>query len=312
LKNAALISNPLAGIKSARRSHQIHEAVSILRDAGIQAAIQFTSRRGEGKYLARAAVSNGCELVIVCGGDGTINEVINGIAPAQTPLAILPSGTANIVARELGLPGRILKAARQLPAWQPLRISLGRAAWEESGIHRERYFIAVAGIGFDAHIISQLDVPMKHRVGVLAYGWEAVRQTFRYGFPSFKFSTGGVADSATFAVIQRSTRYAGWLEIAPSQGIRSPGFSCCLFKSSDRIRYFRYAIGVLTRTHPRLSDVRLLSGSCVRCTIENPEEAVYFELDGEMAGRIPVTFDIIPDALTLLVPRAFIASVPGA
>ncbi len=258
--------------------------------------------------MARAAVDRGCDLMIVCGGDGTINEVVNGMATACTPLAILPSGTANIIAKELGLPRGILEAARQLPSWQPCRVSLGRANWEESGSPRQRYFLAVAGIGFDAHIISQLNLPMKHRVGVLAYGWEALRQALCYGFPRFQCTVDNSTSSATFVVIQRSRRYAGWLRLAQEQSIRDPGFSCCLFTSSKRARYFHYALAVLMRTHARFRDVKMLNGNSVRCSRGSLQETVYFEVDGEMAGRIPVTFDIVPDALTLLAPQSFVTS----
>jgi diacylglycerol kinase (ATP) len=308
LKNAILISNPLAGIRSAHRSRRIHEAIAILRQAGIVAQVQFTSSAGDGKQLASEAVKQGCDLIIACGGDGTINEVINGLAPSQVPLAILPGGTANIVAKELGLPGRIVKAAKQLPSWCPCRVALGRASWEESGSTRQRYFLAVAGVGFDARIISQLDVAMKLRIGVVAYVLEAVRQVFRYSFPRFRCDVDGSRASPTFAVIQRSSRYAGWLRLARPHSIRQPDFSCCLFEGSSPERYFRYVIGILTQTHHRLGDVHSPQGSYIRCTNEQSKEPIYFEVDGELAGRIPVTFEVVPDALTLLAPNSFFSS----
>ena len=308
MKNAALICNPFAGWKTARRSHQIQEAVTILRNAGIAATLNFTSNAGDGAKLARAAVDAGCDLIIACGGDGTINEVINGMAPTQIPLAILPGGTANIVARELGLPGSITRAARQLPSWSPCRIALGRASWNDSGSPRQRYFLAVAGIGFDAHIISQLNVPLKLRVGVAAYVYEALRQTFRYGFPSFQCAVNGQKVSGTFAVVQRSSRYAGWLRLARSHSIRDLEFSCCHFKSARPRRYFLYALAVLTQTHHRLRDVAFLRGSHVCCTSGKPGEVIYFEVDGEIAGQLPVSFETVPDALTLLAPQSFATS----
>lgn len=310
LKNAVLISNPVAGVRNSRRSHLIHKAAAVLRSTGINASLQFTSTSGDGERLAREAVNGGCDLVIVCGGDGTINEVINGLAPSKVPLAILPGGTANIAAKELGLPGRIVAAARQLASWQPGRIPLGRACWNEAGQDRQRYFIAVAGVGFDARIISQLDLDMKLRVGVVAYGVEAVRQVFHYSFPRFRFSADGAQSSATFAVIQRSRRYAGWLRLARPHNIRDIGFSCCLFEGSRPARYFRYALGVLTQTHHLLHDVRFASGSRVSCASEQPEPPVYFEVDGELAGRLPVTFEVVPDSLTLLAPESFASSTP--
>ena len=295
----------MAGIKSARRSRQIQEAVAVLRSVGIAAEVRYTSSPGDGKQLAAEAVKDGSDLVIVCGGDGTINEVANGMATGPVPLAVLPGGTANIVAKELGLPGRIVKAARQLHSWRPCRIPLGRATWEESGSHRQRYFLAVAGIGFDARIISQLDVSMKLRMGVAAYCWEAVQQVFKYNFPQFQCTVSDFTASPTFAVVQRSSRYAGWLKLARPHSIREPGFSCCLFEGSTPQRYLQYALGVLSRTHHRMGDVHFLSGSSVRCMSEILEGPIYFEVDGELAGKIPVTFDVVPDALTLLAPASF-------
>ncbi len=282
--------------------------MAALRSAGIAVDFRTTSCPGNGRQLAREAVQNGCDLVIACGGDGTINEVINGLAPGRVPLAILPGGTANIVAKELGLPGHMVKAARQLPSWRPCRMPLGRATWEESGSVRQRYFLAVAGVGFDARIISQLNIGKKLRMGVVAYAWEAVRQVFRYSFPSFQFSMDGSTVSATFAVIQRSRRYAGWLKLARPHSIREPDFSCCLFEGSGPGRYFRYALGILTQTHQRLRDVRFLNGSSVHCSSGKAGDPIFFEVDGELAGRIPVTFEVAPDALTLLAPEPFLSS----
>lgn len=282
--------------------------MAVLRSAGIAADLRATAGPGAGRQLARKAVKNGCDMVIVCGGDGTINEVVNGLAPSHVPLAILPGGTANIVAKELELPGNIVKAARQLPSWRPCRIPLGRAAWEEAGSVRHRFFIAVAGVGFDAHIISRLDMGKKLRLGVVAYCWEAVRQVFHYSFPSFQLSMDSSTVSATFAVIQRSGRYAGWLKLALPHSIRQPDFSCCMFEGSGPKRYLQYAVGILTQTHQRLPDVRFLSGSSIHCRSGQAGDPIFFEVDGELAGRIPVTFEVAPDALTLLAPEPFLSS----
>lgn len=303
-----MISNPLAGLQDRRHSRRLQKATALLREAGITAKLQFTTQRGDAERLARKAAGQGCDLIIVCGGDGTINEVVNGMTPGRIPLAILPGGTANIVARELGLPGGILKAAGQLPAWKPCRIPLGRAIWEESGAERQRYFLAVAGIGFDAHIIQQLNFDMKLHLGVVAYGWEAVRQVFRYAFPRFQCEANGARVSATFGAIQRSSRYAGWLKLARPHSLRDHGFSCCLFEGSSPTRYFQYALGVLTQFHHGMKDVRFMNGSNIRCTPGPAEQAVCFEVDGEMAGRLPVTFESIPDALTILAPQPFFDS----
>lgn len=281
----------------------------MLSSAGIAVELRATSGPGDARQLARKAAKNGCDLVIACGGDGTINEVLNGLAPGHMPLAVLPGGTANIVAKELGLPRNIVKAARQLPSWRPCRIPLGRATWEESGSIGQRFFIALAGVGFDARIISQLDMEKKLRMGFVAYCSEAVRQVFRYSFPNFQVSLDGSTVSATFTVIQRSRRYAGWLKLALPHSIAEPDFSCCMFEGAGAGRYFRYAVGILAQSHQRLPDVRFRNGRNVHCMSDQAGDPILFEVDGELAGRIPVTFDTAPDALTLMAPEKFLSSI---
>lgn len=305
MKNAILICNPAAGHPASRLETKAREAIAILREGGVNATLAFTSRAGNGKELAQAAVRKERELIIACGGDGTINEVVNGMGITHIPLAILPVGTANIVGRELGISRPIQKAARELPGWRPCRIALGRATWGPASSPRQRYFIAVAGVGLDARIISRLDPDSKLSLGVLAYIEEALRQIFRYDFPPFHCSVHGRSFSSTFAVVQRSRRYAGWLRLARSAGLRHPQLASCFFHSRRGSRYFLYALGVLTGMHPRLPDVNLFEGHPVVCTSENSQGPIHFELDGELAGQLPVTFEIVPEALTLMAPPRF-------
>jgi diacylglycerol kinase (ATP) len=308
LKNAILICNPMAGRPSSRLETKAREAAATLREGGIETTLAFTSIAGNAKELAREAIRAGRKLIIACGGDGTINEVINGMGLTQVPLAILPAGTANIIGREMGLPTPIQKAARELPRWRPCRIALGRAVWGPPASPQQRFFIAVAGIGFDARIISRLDPNSKLSLGVVAYAREALRQVFQYDFPRFHCSVKGISVSPTFAVVQRSLRYAGWLRLARSTGLRRKQLGCCFFNSGRRARYFLYALAVLTRTHHRLRDVRLLEGDPVVCTGEDSGRPIQFEVDGELAGQIPVTFELVPDALTVLAPQRFLSS----
>ena len=107
---------------------------------------------------------------------------------------------------------------------------------------------------------------------------------------------------ATFAVIHRGGHYAGWLHLAPQANILKPTFTACLFPSRQRARYFLYAAAVLLRQHLRLSDVELAEGLRADCVGEDPDTPIYFELDGELVGKLPATFEVVPDALTLLAP----------
>jgi diacylglycerol kinase (ATP) len=304
LKSATLIYNPVAGRHPARRQRQISAAAEELRKAGVEVKLAATSGPGNARDLARAAVDDGAQLVLVCGGDGTVNEVVNGLVPGRATLGILPGGTANIIGKELRLPHHPLRAARALPGWKPRRITLGRATWLDAvtGRPTQRLFISVAGVGFDAYIVHRLSWSLKMSWGVVGYGLEAVRQALRYSFPRFRFTSDGQERQATFAVIHRTGHYAGWLPLAPTAGLFKPGFTACLFSSTSRARYFFYAAAVVLRQHLRLSDVELVDCSKVDCGGEEPERPIYFEVDGELAGQLPATFEIVPDALTILAP----------
>jgi YegS/Rv2252/BmrU family lipid kinase len=272
-----------------------------------------TAEPGAASELAQEAVRQGAEVVLVCGGDGTINEAINGLAGSQVALGLLPGGTANILAREVGLPLNPVRAAAELWRWSPRRIPLGKAAWcwERPSINgapaqREqatRYFMSVAGIGYDAHVVYKLSLEMKLAWGVAGYIMEALRQAFRYPFQSFSCRTDdGPNRIATFAAAQRAGNYGGWLQLTPDARFFDDRFTLCLFKSQNRARYFLYAALVLARKHFCLGDVELVEASKLDCAAQVAGETIRFELDGELVGTLPATFEIVPDALTLLVP----------
>jgi YegS/Rv2252/BmrU family lipid kinase len=312
LKKGILIYNPVAGRRPARREREVRGAAEVLRRTGLQIELAPTARPGMAQDLVRAAVAKGTDVVLVCGGDGTINEVVNGLAGSHVPLGILPGGTANIVARELCIPLNPIRAARQLPRWTPRRIALGHVRWEEAQAATSagepasrpccRHYISVAGIGFDAHIVYKLSPWLKKYFGVVAYVMEALRRLPGYPFPRFFSRLDGIERQGTFAVIQRTRLYAGWIHMAPTAGLFEPRFAVCSFPSRSRWRYLLYALAVVTRQHLRLSGVTLDNCTEVVCTPADASTTVRFELDGELAGVIPATFEIVPDALTLLVP----------
>jgi diacylglycerol kinase (ATP) len=307
LKNATLIYNPIAGRKPQRREREIRKAAAAIEDAGIAVQLAPTTGPGAAEELARAAANRGRELILVCGGDGTINEVINGMTPSQATLGILPGGTANIIARELGLPKSPVQAARRLPFWSPHRIALGRVNWfaaaaGEAPQPRQRYFHSVAGAGFDAHVVYKLATTFKLAWGVPAYAWEAVRQALRYNFPPFVCRVDSQVHTATFAVIQRTKRYGGPLRLTPNAEFFEPRFELCLFSSRRFTRWVAYITAALVRQHHRLRGVQMPQGLQVVCEAVEPGTPIHFELDGELVGTLPATFEVVPEALNLLVP----------
>ena len=169
---AVLIYNPIAGRRRKQRLQQLQRVQEQFERAGIPVSIQATTAPGSGSALSREAVQAGADLIVVCGGDGTINEVLGGMAHSAVPLAVLPGGTANGLARELRLPLDIKAAARMIPSATPRRIALGRVG--------DRYFLSMVGVGFDAQVLTQIEGNWKDRLGMVHYGIQAVRQaTFR-------------------------------------------------------------------------------------------------------------------------------------
>jgi diacylglycerol kinase (ATP) len=292
LKNATLIYNPIAGGRPARRERQMRQAAKILESAGIVVQLLPSTAPGSARELAQTAYREGARLILVCGGDGTLNEVLNGITPGEATLGLLPGGTANVLARELRIPLDPVRAARALVHWSPRRIALGCATWPNPSAPdqpaEKRFFLSLAGAGFDAYVIHKLLGGRTRYLNVFAYVWEAVRQVFRYRFPEL--------------ICRLEGRYAGWLHLAPGASIFRDRLTLCLFESRRRWRYLRYAAAIVLRRHTKLKDVQLLHTTRISCLPVDERAPVYVEVDGELAGQLPATFEVVPDALTMLVP----------
>lgn len=304
LKNATLIYNPIAGGRPARRERQMRQAAEALETAGIAVELLPSTAPGSARELAQTACRQGSRLILVCGGDGTLNEVLNGITPGDATLGLLPGGTANVLARELRMPLDPVRAARELPRWSPRRIALGCATWPNTPNQpaQKRFFLSLAGAGFDAYVIHELLRGRTRYVNVFAYVWEALQQVFHYRFPEFICRIEGREVRGTYAVMHRTERYAGWLHLAPGASIFRDRLTLCLFQSARRWRYLRYAAAIVLRRHTRLKDVQLLHTTRIECVPVDGHVPVYVELDGELAGQLPATFEVVPDALTLLAP----------
>jgi diacylglycerol kinase (ATP) len=215
-QNALLIHNPNAGNGGNGRRRLIDQARQILSSQGIEAELAETTGPGHATEIAQQAVRDHRQLVIACGGDGTLNEVVNGLANFanghRVPLALLPGGTANILAKELDLPWDIPRAARRLVNGEVREVALGLATPLEQP-ERKRYFLSVAGAGPDGMIVYSIDLGLKARVGILAYWWQGVREVLRYTFPRFRVRTGDRQMEATLVVVGRTKNYGGPFKI---------------------------------------------------------------------------------------------------
>ena len=267
LGQGVLIYNPVACGSPGRRQKKIFQAVEILKGHDIRLDVAVTTGPASARRLAAEAVSRKVPLIVVCGGDGTINEVINGMAGSMIPVGVLPGGTANVLARELRLPGSLVQAARELPRWEARRIGLGRVRWAEG----ERYFLSLAGVGFDAVIIRSLSESFKFRWGKVAYAVEALRQWWRHPRVPFECSVEGALRRATFLVLGRTKHFAGHFPVTSGADLFTDHLVACLFRGAGRWSYLKYLAGVITGLHSTFTDVEVYRvqrlGLCVleRC-----------------------------------------------
>ncbi len=312
LHNALLIHNPNAGNGGRGRRHMLEEARRIFASGGIQTEIAETTGPGDATEIARRAAAEGRQLVIACGGDGTLNEIVNGLAAQphgrRVPLALLPGGTANILAKELDIPWDIPSAAEKLVRGKVKEIALGLATPLEQP-EKKKFFLSVAGAGPDGMIVYAIDLDLKARVGILAYWWQGAREVFRYKFPHFRIVTGNKSIDASLAIIGRTQNYGGPFKITTGADLFKDQFEVMALTTQSGLRYLSYLPTLWMGKLREADGVHFWKAETLVCEPlgKNP---VYAQVDGEPLARLPVEFRIVPRALKLLVPRD--ASEPAA
>jgi diacylglycerol kinase (ATP) len=300
-RNAFLTYNPAARGLDGERITGIDRAVEILHRAGHRVETVPTEGPDSAAGIVAGCIRGGADLILVAGGDGTINEVVNGMIGGQVPLGILPAGTANVLAAELGLAGNWIEVARDVGQWVPRRISAGRLTASPEG-HR-RYFLMLAGVGLDAHIVRNVDPKLKKFQGKLSY-WLAALGEFTRTLDEFEVLAEGARFRASFALASRVRNYGATLELTPQAGLLRDDFGLVLFEGSNTFRYLEYLAGALSNRLDRTNGVSLLQ---VRSAEFLPlgDTTVFVQVDGESAGCLPARIDLIPDALTVLCPPEF-------
>ena len=292
-----VIFNPAARGNKARHFRHHLDALSG------QAAFKATAAPGDGRRLAAEAVADGFEIVAAAGGDGTVNEVINGLADApdglnRARLGVLPLGTVNVFARELRIPLRLESAWRVLQGGREMRLDLPRVDFSENGTPQKKYFAQLAGVGFDARAIELVDWPLKKKIGPLAYvaaGLKALRERQ----PAITLRANGQVESGELVLAGNGHFYGGPFTVFPPADLCDGVLEICVF---PRVRW-----GVFFRCLPDLLLRRRLPASVAKWMRADTfavscETQAAFELDGEWAGHLPATFSIECGRLRVMVP----------
>jgi diacylglycerol kinase (ATP) len=292
-RKGILIYNPTAGQGDLRAA--MDALIETLRARGVILVNAPTIGPGHATEIVRAFVPLKPDIVAACGGDGTISEVARGLSGTGIPLAILPGGTSNVLARELGIPLDPAQAAELLFTGTPRPVRVLAA--------NDRGFLLWAGAGIDARVMGKMSQRWKRRFGRAGIIPTAWLEFFRYEFPRLKVSIDGAEHDATFAVVCHARRYAGEWVIAPQASPESDEMDVVIFSGRGRYAFFRlfYALKQGRSAHLENGLARVVRGRQI--TIRSGERyAVEVQIDGDCVLETPITCRATADTVQVLVP----------
>ncbi len=296
-----VIRNPTAG----RRHPRVFDAVlAQVRASGLAIDVVDTEARGDAERLARDADATRYDVVVAAGGDGTINEVVNGLMtrPADDlALGIIALGTANVLAREIGVGTHIEKLAAALTRGDSTPVMAGKLT-DAAGT--DSYFLLMVGAGFDAHVVAGVGTDLKRRFGKGAYVWRSLVEMARYRDRRYRVSVDGASYDVASAVVSNGRFYGGAFVVAPAADLRRPVLSVCLFERGGRTQVMRYGAALVMGRLPAASGYRVVEGQHVRIDSVAPSgggiEPV--QVDGDHTAALPVIVAVAPRRLRLLMP----------
>lgn len=292
-----VIFNPTARGEKAKRFRRHLDAIST------ECALKMTTAPGDARKLAKQAVEEGFEIIVAGGGDGTVNEVLNGIGDApegfeRARLAVLPLGTVNVFARELGIPSKLESAWEIIREERESKIDLPRVEFGANGSREKRYFVQLAGAGLDARAIELVKWQVKKIVGPLAYvmaGFHAL-----LGPPSKIGVTDGKHSSAGGLVMIGNGRlYGGEFRLFPKADLRDGLLEICVLPRVNWFTLARCGPNLVLRGSLPASATELFQAETVTLTSESPTP---LQIDGELIGHLPATFSLERARLRLITP----------
>ncbi|MDP9236942.1 MAG: diacylglycerol kinase family lipid kinase [Chloroflexota bacterium] len=273
---------------------RLEQTLQIARDAGWRVECRATEHEGHATAIAREAAASGADVILVAGGDGTINEAINGFAGSKNDiaLAVLPGGTANVWAKETHVPRDPLAAMRAIVHGERRRVDLGRAGY--------RYFLLMAGIGLDARIIPGVSAGMKRRFGATAYLLKGVRVALKIKAPIATWRVDGAEHNGSmyWMLIGNTRSYGGLIDIMHRAEADDGLFDTAVMHRGGAWHLLADGARLLLKQHDRSPNIDFARARSIE--IDTPGLPV--QLDGEYAGTSPMRFEIVPRALTVIVP----------
>ncbi|MHB8577114.1 MAG: diacylglycerol/lipid kinase family protein [Dehalococcoidia bacterium] len=303
---ACLITNPRSG----HGDLDLSEALTVLRANGWDVAVRQKRHGGDATTLARAAAEAGCDVVVGCGGDGTLSEIVDGLAGSDVAVGVIPGGTVNLWAGELGVSNRPRVAALQLVTAERRRADLGHVS--VNGRHG-RYFLLMAGIGIDGAILSHVSKPLKQRIGPLAVGVAALQSLPAFRATPVRVEIDGMPwNGKVIEIVAGNTRrYGGFTSVTPTARIDDARLDLCLFTATSVVGSGRQAASLLLRGRPSRTSTE--SYRAARIVVQAPV-VLPLQVDGGSASMkhvmpeadgVTYEFTTSPGAIAVLVPATY-------
>lgn len=286
--NIQLIANPVSGGDARPR---IARAATWLRAQGATVEVCLTQQRGDARRFAELAREGNFNRIVVAGGDGTLNEVANGLCGSDLPVAFLPLGTVNVFAIETGIPLELEQACRLAVEGRPRRISLGCINGEN--------FLLMASAGWDAEAVARVRPAVKRSIGRLAYGVSAMESLLtKAPAPVQLVLTDGSRHEGFGVVVSNARHYGGHYVVTPKASLDSAQLEVCLFKRGGRLAMLGYALRLGLHLPLRSPSVTFFSIDAVEIT----GSGVPVQVDGDAWGKLPIKIVSQPAALSAVLP----------
>ncbi|MBI3446432.1 MAG: diacylglycerol kinase family lipid kinase [Magnetospirillum sp.] len=291
-RRVLIVHNPTAGRHRRRKLQDVVERVEAM---GGRVTCRETRQRGDAEDFAAEATMEAYDAVIAAGGDGTVNEVLNGLNQGGHGLAlgVIPLGTANVLACEIGLdPNNLDQVARAVTLGPTRRIHVGLANC--------RRFLLMAGAGLDAHVVAGVSTALKRRAGKLAYVVESLRQAVGYDFPKLTIRADGVEYEGRMVVACKGRFYGGPFIAAPDASLEAPMLELCILPNPGMAGMLRYGIALPLGKLPGLPEVQVISARNILIT--GPRGAPV-QGDGDIVARLPAEISIAEETVDLICPQ---------
>ena len=293
-KKLKLIMNPIAGKGYALEI--LPEVLNILEQENYDIELFKTSKRGDAQNLA-AHPGDNFQVVIAMGGDGTVNEVVNGVLDSGRDISvgIIPIGTANVLSKELFIPLDIKKACHIIAKGNTRKIDVGR--------NKHRYFFLMSGVRFDAEVLTLLESSRTGGISMITYIIPILKTFWNFEFPQFLVEVDGetLGEGVGFMLVSNARRYAGSFIITNRAKIDDGQLDVFIFRGTGKLTLLKYIFGGLLRIAHRFDDVTYVQGKEINVqSLHNKN--IPCQMDGDSSGILPQKFTVVPSALSILVP----------